>query len=232
MTPLLLQLLKSAAIVAGAGIVLYRFSWREYPALISWMLWEVAYQVATLGGRDIPPVMMLVQDGLCLAVICEVIFLSRIDVRLGATVRTFVAVMAAAKILASLPDLTAMQEWYLFRSYVLWAAFVVLAGITVRRWTFAIPERKVNRVYRVGMTAWVFVLALSGSFVKGGIGYKIFPYTMRTWNTMHLISCAAVAVTVLAMSAAMYLSVPGRKRAAKRPDGRTVTGLIQVERAA
>lgn len=232
MTPLILQLLKSAAVVVGAGIVLRRFSRREYPALMLWMLWEVMLQTATFGYRDLPAAMMIAQDGICAAVICEVIRTSRLTVQIGTQIRVFVAVIAGAKILSTVPHLTEIQSAYLFRSYFLWAAAVVLLTITLIRWWRPVLERKADRIYRVGTTAWIFCLAVAGSFVKGGIGYQLFPRTMGTWQAVHAATCIVVSGTVLAMSAAMYLSVPGRKRAAKTPKGKTKTGLIEMERAA
>jgi hypothetical protein len=229
MTPLLLQVVKSVAILAGAWIVLRRFSWREFPALLTWMLWEVAMQTATFGFRDLPGVMLIVQDGICAAAICEVIRMSRLNVRLDVQIRVFLCALAGAKILASIPELTTVQGWYLFRSYFLWAAFVVLAAISIARWRRPVLERRAVQIYRAGATVWVFVLAVSGMFVKSGLGYQLFPYTMRTWMAVHVATCAAISMTVIVMAAAMYRSVPGRRRAAKDARGKTRTGLIQLE---
>jgi hypothetical protein len=230
MTPQLLQMVKAVAIVAGAWIVLRRFSWRAYPALLLWMLWEVAMQTATFGFRDLPASLILVQDGVCAAAICEVIRQSRLGIRLDIQIRVFLCAMAAAKILSTLPDLTTVQSWYLFRSYFLWAAFGTLFAITLLRWRRPVLERKATQIYRLGATAWIGVLAVSGSFVKGGIGYEIFPYTMATWKAAHAATCAVIALTVIVMASAMYRSVPGKKRAAKDTQGRTRTGLIEMER--
>jgi hypothetical protein len=231
MTPLLmLQLVKTVAIVAGAWIVLRRFSFREFPALLLWMLCEVACQVATLDSRSLPGVALIVRSGVCAAAICEVVWVSRLDVRLDIQIRVFLAVVAGAKILASIPELTTVQSWYLFRSYFLWAAFLALGGISLLRWRRPVLERSATRIYRLGATAWVFTLAVSGSFVKGGLGYKILPYTKQTWMALHTATCLVIAVTVIVMATAMYRSVPGRKKAAKDTQGRTRTGLIVMER--
>lgn len=232
MTPLTWQLVKSVAIVAGAWIVLRRFSFREFPALITWMLWEVAMQSATLGLRDLPRILIIVQDGVCAAAICEVIRLSRLDVRLDVQIRALLCVLASAKILASIPDLTGLQEWYLFRCYFLMGAFAILLAITVQRWRAPILERRATQVYRLGATAWVFVLAFAGSFVKGGIGYMLFPRTLHTWSVVHVVTCVAIAIVVTTMSAAMAASAPGRKHAAKTPQGMTRTGLLEMENVA
>lgn len=232
MTPLMLQLAKSVAIVVGAGIILQRFKWREYPALFCFCFWEVAMQSATLGFRNLPTSMQVLQDVVCGAVICEVICRSRLAVQIGAQIRVFVCAVAAAKILASVPRLTAIQEAYLFRSYVLLAAFGVLLAITVLRWRKPMLERKADGIYRLGATAWVGCLAVSGSFVRGGLGYILFPRTMATWLTVHTLTCLAISATVIGMAVAMHRSVPGRKRAAMSRQGKARTGLIETARAA
>ncbi len=232
MTPLTMQLLMSAAVIVGAGIVLRRFRFEEYPALVCWMVWEVAMQFATFGYRNLTPVMMFVQDGICAAVICEAIRARRVHATLGLQVRCFVCAMAGAKILAGIPALTPMQSAYLCRSYVLWSAFGVLLAVTVMRLARPVLERKVDKVFGIGMTVWVFWMAVGSSFTKGGLGYRFLPYTMATWRAVNFVSYLAVILTVLVMSLAMAASAPARKRAAKTAKGLTRTGLLEMERVA
>ncbi len=233
MTPLLLlQLVKSGAVVAGAWIVLRRFSFREFPALISWMLCEVAAQSATFGTASLPATFILVRNLVCIAAICEVIRLSRLEVKPALQVRFFLCVLAGAKILSSLPWLTMTQSWYLFRSWFLWAAAGTMLAICLERWIHPVLERRAVQIYRAGATAWVLVLAVAGSFVTGGAGYKLFPHTMHTWMVMHAGTSLAVSAVVVIMSATMAASAPARKRAAKTPKGLTRTGHLEMEHAA
>lgn len=216
MTPLYLQLLMPAVQVIGAGLIISRVTWRHHPALITWLLSEVFFQALTFGGSPAPHWTILAKTAILSAVCVEVLQYSRIAVGREAKGLAIGAALVTAAFLSGIPvSMTVMQRAYLFRSYFLLAPAAVLIGAALVRAVWPVLECRRHKAYRIGAALWIAEVAISGAFVKGGVGYRLLPYTRHTWDVVNLATYAALIVTVTAMSLAIRLSVSPRKRAAQ-----------------
>jgi hypothetical protein len=226
------QLLMPVVVVAGAGLVIHKFSWREYPALIAWMSLAVFVQGLTY-GRPYPPWMAPISCAFLGMSVCEVTRCSRFWATKARRYFAFaVAVLLAIVPVAIAHGLTWSQRAFLFRSWFFLEAFGTLAFMVVYRLLHPVLECQRHQVYRVGMMLWIGVSAMTGAFVNGGLGYRLLPYTRHRYELIGGVAYWATMITVGGMAAAMTASAPGRKRAAKTPQGLTRTGLIEMERMA
>jgi hypothetical protein len=226
------QLLMPVVVAAGAGLVIHKFSWREYPALIAWMSLAVFVQGLTY-GRPYPAWMAPIACAFLGCAVCEVRWCSRFLTTKAQ--RNFFCAMAVLLALApavGTHGLTWTQRAFLFRSYFFLEAFGVLAVLVVYRLVRPVLECQRHQVYRIGMMLWIGVSAVTGAFVNGGIGYRLLPYTRARYQLIGTVAYWAMMATVGGMAIAMWVSAPGRKRAAKTPKGLTRTGLIESGRAA
>jgi hypothetical protein len=223
MTPLPLQLLLPTVVVISAGLVVWKFSYREYPALIRWMLWCAFFEAYTFNSHSpFPHWLMLVQDVVAIGVALEVARVRRIRFGMEMQGRLAGGMFAASALLASIRmDLSPMQRVYLSRSYLMLMVAAIPAGVTIFRFFRPTLECRRHVIYGAGASMWLLSLAASISFVPGGLGYKLLPYTMATWRAVNLAAYIILPLTVIGMAVAMYASAPGRKRAAKScPVGR------------
>lgn len=210
MTPLYLQLLMPAVQVLGAWVISARISWKNHPALIAWLASQVFFSAA---GSGLPHFVLLVRCAVIAAVVFEVLTFSRVGVpRESRGLWVGLALATSALLSARVPMLTGVQKAYLFRSNFLWIAAVVLATVTLWRAIHPMLECRRHTIYRIGATTWLLGLAISGSFVPGGLGYQRFPYTRHTWEMVNTFSYWSLIATVGCMSLAMRMSVKPRKR--------------------
>ncbi len=233
-TPLPMQLLLPAVVVFSAGLVVWKFSYREYPALIRFMLWCAFFEGYTFRNTSpFPHWLMLAQAAVGMAIALEVFTVRRLRISREAQGRLVGAMFATSALLAGLRmDLTVLQRAYLMRSYLMLMVAAIPAAVTVYRIFRPTLECKRHVIYGVGASIWLLALAGSLSFVPGGLGYVVFPSTMATWRIANLAAYIILPLTVAGMSLAMVASAPGRKRAAMTPMGKTKTGLLETELAA
>ncbi len=220
----------------GAFLIGRKLTWRCHPALVTFLLIQCYASLFTSLGWTVRYAVICIQLLALSALLLEMEKLSRgpLHRRVKASLAGLV-ISACAFHAASIPwDLD--YQLSLFRSDFRIAAAAAAVSITVYRWRRPALETHAecrrHRIYRVGVTMWLVISAVSGSFVQGGIGVRLWAYTPWRWS---LISCAtygALIAVVIALSVALNSSAPGRKHAAKRCDGKTVTGLLETERAA
>lgn len=233
MTPLSLQLAMPVVQVIGAGVIMSRIPWRDLPALTSLMCSEAFFQGLSFGGVPLPSWALWVRVMVIAAVSAEVLAYARVEVSRELRGRAVALALATAAFLASLaPGLTPMQRVYLFRSYFLLAPCAVIVGAAIVRHINPVLEPKRVRAYRLGAVAWILNLTIAGAFVKGGLGYRILPYTLGTWQTVNLASYAALILTVSGMSLAMWLSVRPKRRGAGAMAAPQVSRVVAIARRA
>ena len=119
--------------------------------------------------------------------------------------------------------MTLPQQTALFNQYYHLLLCAALSSIAVRRWLVPMLECRRHKVYRVGMAAWLAVIAGAGCFVRGGIAYRFFPYSRETWIAADRAIYIALIVVVSALAVAFVASMPRRKApavAAKAVDAR------------
>jgi hypothetical protein len=215
MTPFTLKLVLPAVQLLGAVLICRRISWRNHPALIGYLGSEAAWQVLALCSFTLPPLAAAVQLAIRTAVVLEVLSFAR--VRLEPEVRGAaigIAMAACALAAGATTGLTAQQEMYLFRQYYHLILCATILAAVIRRAQWPMLECGRHKVYRLGMAAWLLVVALAGTFVRGGIGYYLLPYERATWEAVNLATYATLIVIVGTMAVAMACSMPLRKRTA------------------
>lgn len=231
--PPIYQLLTPAVVLASVGYIASRFSWREYPALATWLLYTAFLTGMTFGNRPFPLWIMGAQAILLPFVVHESIDRSQIRISLCVLRRWVVAgVLGPLALAATWPALNLMQRVNLWRSYFLIALATAMVTLVVYRLWHPVWEHRGDRAHRYGVMACVLLLAFSGVFVKGGIGYMVFPYTMRTYLRVTAISYWAFSALIAGTAVAMTWVLPARKRAAKAAQATTYTNLRVLGRAA
>lgn len=190
--------------VLAAWAISRRVSWRKHPALITYLLTEALWQPLAWLGVPVEPWSRLIQVAIRTAAVFEVLRYSRVDVkRRWALCAAGVAVFAAA-----LAGMTAPQTLYLARSYYQVMLAAVLAAVAVRRWWSPMLEPRRHHACRLGLAAWLAVIAVSGSFVRGGLGYRFAPHTREVWGWVDVLTYAALVLVVVAMAVAMVAGAP------------------------
>jgi hypothetical protein len=228
MTPLYLKILLPVVELTGAGIICRRIA-GKCPALIALLISEAAWQLTSL-LYYVPSVCVPVQLLIRSALVFEVLELSRIHVRCearGAAVG--LAIAASALATGATKGLTSMQTLYLFRQHYHLILCGTLLAVVIRRWWRPILECTRYRRYRLGAAAWLLVIAVAGTFVVGGLGYRVAPYTLNTWRMVGLATYGALIVVVAGLAAAMGSAAPRRRSAAQ---AQRQTSARAVERRA
>lgn len=213
LAPVLTAMLPAVQVI-GAWLICSRLSYQKHPALVAYLITESLWQPLAWLGVPIEPWARLIQIPIRTAMVFEVLRYSRIPAR----PRLVIPALAASVALAfAARGLTGTQTLYLARQYYHVLLCAALLWAVIWRWRAPVLECARHRVYRVGAAAWMTVLAASGSFVRGGIGYRIFPHTQAAWDVVNVLTYAALVVVVGAMAVAMTASAP-RKAAAKVAD--------------
>lgn len=223
MTPYALRLALPAVQLIGAVLICRRISWRNHPALIGYLGSEAAWQILALCGFTLPPLAAAIQLAARTAVVLEVLTFARIhldrDVR-GTAIG--IALAACAFAAGTNTGLTVRQELYLFRQYYHLVLCATILAAVIRRWRWPMLECARHRIYRLGMAAWLLVIALAGTFVRGGLGYYLLPYDRATWEAVNLATYGALLVITGAMAAAMAWTLPRRRR--------VVAAVVRIDR--
>lgn len=222
------QWLLPAALVGGAGIILSRNPWRRFPALFAWALLTALFIGMTFGGpnngKPYPQWIIFTAAALVPIQCREGLGCVKIHVPWRRLITGECAVALAAFVLAG-------PTWNLWRCYhlIFWAVVMLAAAIYRLRHRILLNRR--DKAYFYGMTLWLLCKAPASSFFRGGPGPKLFPSIPK--DTVEVYCYWTLAACMVGMALAMWIRLPGRKRAAKKPnDGKTVTGLIEMERAA
>ncbi len=247
MTPLWLQLALPAVQLVAAGLIAYRFSWRDHPALIAYLFTEFTCQSLAylhISNRDLA---IMVQLVVRLAVLLEVLTFARIRITRNAYCGVAAAVIATCWWASGLWGWSHAYRVYAFRSYYLLVVFAVALAVTLYRWYRPLrdiwrvrqrrgfelmrktPECFRHKAYRVGVTVWLGTVAVAGSTVAGSVGEWLFPYRhyRRVQELIGLAACVSLVATVAVMTIAMCHRGSGRTRMAKvADDWRTERGRL------
>lgn len=218
MTPLLLKLALPIVQFGGAILISRRVSWRKHPALITYLTSEATWQVLALLGVSVHLWAIPIQIAIRAAVVLEVAKFARID--LSGRASPFMGLLLAAAAFAAgcAHGFSVTQRVYLFRQYAVLGLCGALGCIVLHRALVTVLECRRHRLYRIGVTAWIAVIAVAGTFVRGGLGYRFLPYTQKTWSIVDLATYCALIVTVGALALAIAGTVPARKVQARVAD--------------
>lgn len=233
------QLVMPAVLVGCAGYISYRRSWRDYPALLSWMCVTALFTGLTWGNAPYPLWIIFAALAVWPFVIRECLGHSRIRAPLFIVIPAPVQVVVLAVQAACLaipfasmtPGLTFIQHANLARSYFLLMCLGVMVAAVIYRLCHPVLERRRDLAYRWGVTAFLLVKAPASTFVKGGLGYRLMPHATFAHVSAASYWCLMAAVIVASVAIA-WESHLQRKRAAKTPKGMTRTGVIEMDRSA
>lgn len=202
MTPLTLQLALPAVQLVGAVLVGRRISWRKHPALIAYLVSEALGTLLVTAFPSLKPYWTCgVQIPVRTAVVLEVLTFARMAVE-----RPVPAICSALGLsigAAALAHQTRLEQLYLARQYYLLILCAALVAVVIRRAIWPVLECARHRIYRLGITAWLGVIAIAGTFVKNGLAYRVFPYDKTTWEAASIATYAVLTVVVGAMCLAM-----------------------------
>jgi|GEM_PF-5851238 len=217
------QLLMPAVLAGSAGFIAIRNPWRRYPALFSWSLLTAFFVGATWGHQPYPTWIMIAAAILLPLQVRESLVCRRISV----SWRFFGVALAGAVVLSAAMGYPA-RSWNVARSYYQLSAMAVMIGATFYRLRHPVLESRRDLAYGIGMTLWLSVKAPASTFVRGGLGTLAFPAVSR--DAVEACCYWLLMTCIVGMALAMFAKTPGRKRAAKTPKGKTVTGVIEMER--
>lgn len=208
MTPLTLQLALPVVQLAGVAMVGRRISWRKHPALIAYLVSEA---LGTLLISAFPSLKTLwtccVQIPVRTAVVLEVLTFARMPVKVPSlAVAGSLGLCAFAATLA--PELKLIEKLYLFRQYYHLVLFAALLSVVIRRAIRPVLECARHRVYRLGVTAWLGVIAAASTFVNGGVGFRWVSHTPKTWGAVNTVTYGSLILVICVMIVAMVASLP------------------------
>lgn len=200
--------------IAAAVLISRRTSIDKHPALIAYLLAE---PLATCLRPFLAayPVLLLLQILIRAAVVLEIARLSRLPVSRETAARAVGLTLAAAAFLAACrPDLGTLERLMLTRQYYHLALAGAALAMLLWRAAYPVLETRRTRAYRVGIALWLGVIAMASTFVRGGIGYTLMPYTRDSWALLdrYVYSGLIAAVSWLALS--MWASVAPRRKPA------------------
>jgi hypothetical protein len=232
----MLEYISPLVMGASAIMIIRKMSWRWHPALWCFLVTQTWLEALTSARWMVRDYSILIQVLALGALLAEMARIKRANLPRNAQASIAGALLVACVFHVGAHHWTVDYQLSLFRCDVRLAAAAMAWAIMLYRWIYPAleshGESRRHRVYGVGVTAWLTVSAVSGSFVRGGIGFSLLPYTPQRWQLIGLLSYAALMTTVTAMAVALNWGSSGRKRAAKTPKGLTKTGLIESERAA
>jgi len=217
------QLLMPAVLAGSAGFIAIRNPWRRYPALFSWALLTAFFVGVTWGNQPYPKWIMIAAAVLLPLQVRESLICRRISV----SWRAFGLALAGAVVFSAALGWPA-RSWNVARGYYQLSAMAVMICATIHRLRHPMIESRRDLAYGLGMTLWLFVKAPASTFVKGGLGTWLFPAVGR--DAVEVSCYWLLMACVVGMALAMVAKGPGRKHAAKNTRGRTVTGLIELQK--
>lgn len=222
MTPLSYAL--PIILIACAGIIARRFTWRKHPALLAY-LHCAAIRQAIRCWIPIPAPFVALDAAARTAALLEVCRYARVPVPRWAAPA---ACGAAIGLSAAAHGLTWTEHVYLWWSYYHIALAGGFGAVALYRWRHPILECRRHAVVRVGLACWIGIIALAGACVRGGLLYRLLPHYVGLLAG----STAALAVIVPIMTWRMLRAAPRRKVAAKAKQARAAWRPVEVRRAA
>jgi hypothetical protein len=231
-----ITLLLPAVEIAGAGYLFRRIRWTGYPALMSYLVFESAFNAwNTFDYRTAVLVGMLPRMALRAWVVWEVFRLSRSCWPLSEVRKTAIsAVCAVSGVVALLwwrTHLSPLDTFFLARQYYHIGLAAALWALVMRSFRWPMLEHRRNRAYRYGMAVWMTVMAVGSTFTRGGLGYGLFDYTEDVWMVARLAVCACLAVTAGGLCLGMGVGEP-YKRAVRIAGCARRSNVIEMGRAA
>lgn len=204
--------------VAAALWLIHRVYWRRYPALLVYLLGEAAAITANVllaqnwltGWLASQPVRMVLRALLCF----EILYLGCVRLDRGQKARAIGAMTAAALGVAALIAVPVgyapWDSFMVFRQFFHLELAAVALGLSLYLWRNPIAENSEHRAYRTFGTLILVRIAVAGMFVRGGLGYLVFPYTRETWEAVNAGSWIAAALLVVLLAWRMTCSFSSR----------------------
>ena len=237
MTPLWLSSLQPFAELTAILWLMWRVDPRKYPALMTYLLTEACWHIiATWPGYT-----WLLRYGHAERMLCrawlvgEVFQYARVDIDR----RSWTAILAACCSICMIASgwlfdsqLPAFYSLMLFRQWFQLILAGALWALCLGCWP-RIERRTVERLaHRWGVAAWMSILAVSGTFVHGGIAYRIAADTDWVYDLASLLTYATLTVTVAVMALGMGWEGRTPRAQASLLDRRRKRALVVVGRAA
>jgi uncharacterized membrane protein len=221
------------AVQLGAVVLISRrISWRSHPALIAYLVSEVAVRLLLFVDYDLVLPFTLLRVVIRTAVVFEVLAFARFNINPEARARCVGLVLAFCALLAACSsELTPRQQTALFNQYYHLALCAALLAAVARRLAWPMLEAKRHRVYRYGIAAWLLVLAIASTFVKSGLAYRVFEYSRSTWAVANTAVYASLIIVVAVMAWFMVRALP-KKQPAKVNKRARLDNVQQIRRIA
>ena len=204
---------------AATLLWMYRsIEYRRYPALMTYLGVETVAVTATLLGASSvmyvfnPGVRMLVYFLVC----CEVFKISCQSVAFSDWFHTLGCSVCSSAFLSFVSaqwyGLELIHAFNLFRQYYRISLALLLVGLSLYRWKYPTIENQEHMAYRVLMTLNFVRMAVSGMFVKKGIGFVFANYTDNVYSNVDRTSWVMATVQVIALGYFMTSSYSSRRR--------------------
>jgi hypothetical protein len=231
-----LTLLLLAVEFAGAGFLIYRRLWRDFPASISYLAFCFASHAASLWNQPVALTVSLL-PGFVLRcwMLSEVYARSRSQWEpREARIMAAIGVGAALALTAGtwmLEDRPALGNIAAANEYLTLALMGGSWALVARARWWPMLERVRNRAYRAGVAGIMTVLGLSSGFGRGGFAYAFVPQTEDAWMAVRIGVLGSLSLIVAAMVIGMARQEHS-KRVARIAGCAKRSNVVEMKRAA
>lgn len=231
MTPALPVVFSCLSILCGV-LILRAYTFERHPALLT-LLGSTAFWVI-LRALGIPTVEVSFPLQLVFYVwaALETLRYFRVSIPRSTLGLIFGAMLVVTAFAAGLTPFHGSQSQQLalrlWRSYFLVLLCLGYFSALIYRWAKppARPKRRVievaqcrrHQLYRYAFGAWLLVIALAGTFVHGGLGYRVLPFSSDTAEVIGTWTYIAMLGVVSTVTAALLEWLPRRKVVAQVGD--------------
>lgn len=233
---LILSSLLLAIHSAGAGVLIHRTRWRDYPAFMSYLAYSIVAGALALKWYEI-----VITAGLPLGILlrCWIIVEDYQQTRSQWPRREAIITGSLALGLALVASVGAwvLEDRPLIGNVFAAGQYPTLAlmgfswAITIRAHWWPMLERRRNRAYRWGVTAILTILGISSTFGRYALAYGVLHHTQATWEAVRLAVTASLALTVTAMVVGMAWPETV-KRCARFSGSCRRSNVIEIRKAA
>lgn len=201
---MLLPLLELATVVWLVRNIYYR----RYPMLLMYLTTKAVATIMTTLSCDWWPIAWATTQpfrmAVCAGVVFEVFRFGCLRLSRARRWRAIVWAVTGSTVcmigLRLAVKLSPLQSFAVARQFyqIVLAVALVAFAVYIRR--HPIMENTDHRWYRIIMAATMVRVAIGGMFVKGGFGYLLLPYSMRTWVIVDRLMLGATALLTLALA--------------------------------
>lgn len=225
-------LLPAIEMIVIAAMIL-RIHYRRYVMLIIMLLLDACANVTTFlafrhGKPSWATIWVLSQPARMVvrtAVVIEIFKLACVEMttkeRWEAIWSALIATLICWTVVAWSVQLTVLQSAVIFRQFYHLMLVVAVLVLAIQVHRNPVCENSDSYTYRV-VVSWMLVRIFLGScFVKGGIGYVVFPYNDVTWRVVDITSWALQMLMVVVLGWGMTSGISTlRPEVAKRVQAR------------